>query len=479
MIDINALVRDSVRASAAWAGSALDVRAGWLAAIADAMDAHAEELVSIADRETHLGSPRLNGELARTTAQLRKFSLVVQEGAYLEVTIDHEDPADVPPRPDLRRMLVPLGPVAVWAASNFPFAFSVLGGDTASALAAGNAVIVKAHPGHRELSVRTAELAVEALARAGAPADSIRLIHSREEGVALIQHPGIAAGAFTGSIPGGRALFDQAAARPEPIPFYGELGSVNPVVITERAALERGEELAAGLAGSFTMGMGQFCTKPGIVFIPAGNDFPEWVARSAGAPDALMLNDRIRAAYVAGAEELAGNAGVTVVAGAAPAEGENPGPMVVRTSAAALISDQRLTEEVFGPLTLLVEYSSQEELGEAIAAVPGSLTGTIHAAEGEQTAQLVSALAPRVGRLLFEGWPTGVAVSWAQHHGGPYPATTSLFTSVGATAIRRFLRPIAYQSAPQAILPPALLDANPFQIPQRVDGELRLPAQRG
>src|SRR5690606_17008956 len=237
----------------------------------DQLDAHVDELVAIADDETGLGETRLRGEVARTTGQLRMFAAVVTEGSYLEATIDHAVPDATPPRPDLRRLLRPLGPVAVFSASNFPFAFSVAGGDTASALAVGCPVIVKAHPGHPRLSRRTADLVAEALAGAGAPDGTFALVEGFEEGLALVDHPAITAVAFTGSLGGGRALHDRAAARPAPIPFFGELGSINPVVVTADADAARGAELAAGLAGSFQLGAGQFCTKPGVVFVPDGS----------------------------------------------------------------------------------------------------------------------------------------------------------------------------------------------------------------
>lgn len=471
MSDISGIVDRAITASRGWADAVPATRSGWLRAIADRLDAHADDLVALADTETHLGSPRLRGELARTTAQLRKFGDVVDDGAYLEATIDHADPADVPPRPDLRRLLVPLGPVAVWSASNFPFAFSVVGGDTASALAAGNAVIVKAHDGHPALSRRVADLAGAALAEVGAPEHSIQLVHTRAEGVELVQHPGITAGAFTGSIPGGRALFDLAAARSEPIPFYGELGSLNPVVLTERAAIDRRDELADGLVQSFTMGAGQFCTKPGVVFVPRGSGFIAAVAdRITAVSPAPMLNDRIRSGFASRATAVVGNAEVEIVGGTLP-EDDAVGPLLLRVDARALRSEKdAVLEEIFGPATLFVEYDTEDELLAALSMVPGSLTGTIHAVDGEDVGVLVRAIAPRVGRLLFAGWPTGVAVSWAQHHGGPYPATTSVFTSVGATAIRRFLRPLTYQSAPELVLPAPLVESNPWGIPRRVDG---------
>ena len=454
-------------------------RAGWLNAVADALDANAAELVDIADAETSLGAPRLTGEVARTSGQLRLFARVITEGSYLEAIIDHADPAATPPRPDLRRILKPIGPVAVFSASNFPFAFSVAGGDTASALAVGCSVIVKAHSGHLRLSERTAEIVAEALRAAGAPEGLFALVHGRELGTALVQDPAIKAVGFTGSIPGGRALFDLATSRPDPIPFYGELGSLNPVVITAAALEARSAELAAGLAGSYTLGAGQFCTKPGLVFIPAGTQFASEVADASKDKPALgMLTTRIAEAYPDGLRTFASVEGVDIVSGSVDQDAVANGaaPVVFSTSAAKVLErPEQLLEECFGPTTILIEYTDQDELSAVLAKVPGSLTATLHAQPDEDIAGLAEQLSGLAGRVLFGGWPTGVAVNWAQQHGGPYPATTSLFTSVGATAVRRFQRPVAYQDAPEAVLHPALREDNPLQIPRRVDGELVLP----
>jgi NADP-dependent aldehyde dehydrogenase len=294
------------RAFAVTVASTAAERAAWLRAAADALDAARDELVAIADEETHLGTTRLNGEVARTIAQLRLFADAVLEGSYLEATIDRPDPTTTPPRPDLRRMLRPLGPVAVFGASNFPFAFSVAGGDTASALAAGCPVIVKGHSAHARLSRRTAEVVTDALLAAGAPVGIFGHVEGRETGVALVQHPEIRAVGFTGSLHGGRHLFDLAQQRPDPIPFYGELSAVNPVLITPAAIEARADELAAGLAGSFTLGAGQFCTNPGVVLVPAGSGFAERVGAAVAATSAApMLTDGIAAAFAEGVGGLA------------------------------------------------------------------------------------------------------------------------------------------------------------------------------
>jgi NADP-dependent aldehyde dehydrogenase len=465
------LVRDAPRAE----------RAGWLVALADALESDRAGLVAVARVETHLAAARLDGEVTRTANQLRFFAGVLAEGSYLEVTLDPADPSAVPPRPDLRRMLRPIGPVAVFAASNFPFAFSVLGNDTASALAAGCPVVVKAHPGHPELSRRTAALAVRALAGAGAPAGTFALVEGLAAGVELVRHPLVKAVGFTGSVRGGRALFDIAVARPEPIPFYGELGSVNPVVVTQAAAADGVDALAAGLVASFTRDGGQYCTKPGLVFVPAGTGFEDSVAAElADATAQPLLTDGIGQAYAVRSTGLAARGDAEVIwAGSGSGSGPGAAPVVIATSVDAfLAAADEFLEECFGPLTVLVRYRDRADLGRALAVLQGSLTGTIRHAAGEDVRSLAEALAPVAGRIVFNGWPTGVVIGWAQHHGGSWPATTaSLHSSVGATAIRRFLAPIAYQDAPQAVLPAELRDGNPLRVPRREDGRLVVPAE--
>lgn len=450
-------------------------RSAWLTAVADALDAAADELIPLADEESHLGIARLTGELARTTAQLRLFASAVVEGSYLEATVDHPDPSTTPPRPDLRRMLRPLGPVAVFSASNFPFAFSVAGGDTASALAAGCPVIVKGHSAHPRLSRRTAEIVAGALATAGAPEGVFGHVEGRETGVALVRHPEVRAVGFTGSLHGGRVLFDLASSRPDPIPFYGELSAVNPVLITAAALDARADELATGLAGSFTLGAGQFCTNPGVVFVPAGSGFAERVAAAVGQSAPVpMLSDGIAAAFADGLAGLAAHDGVDVVAGAAAQQPGTGSAVVLSTRTGTVLADPgALLAECFGPSTLVVEYDDVDDALAAIRSVGGSLTATVHAEPGEELGGILAVLTELAGRVLFAGWPTGVAVSWAQQHGGPWPSTTSIHTSVGVTAIRRFLRPVAYQDAPDAALPAELRESNPLGIPRRVDGVLQ------
>ncbi|MFC9693923.1 aldehyde dehydrogenase (NADP(+)) [Kribbella sp. NPDC056951] len=460
-------------AEAAGAATALGtaepaVRAGWIRAVADALDAAVDELVPIAMRETSLPEPRLRGEVGRSTGQLRMFADALVEGSLLEVVIDTADAAAKPvPRPDLRRVLVPLGPVLVFAASNFPFAFSVCGGDTASALAAGCPVIVKAHPGHPELSARTAAVMIEALRRAGAPDGSLGLIQGFDVGVVALKDPRITAAGFTGSVPAGKALHEIAVTRPEPIPFYGELGSLNPVFVMQSAIDARGKDIAAGYVGSFTLGVGQFCTKPGLLFLPAGHGLQDQLVEAAGGvASATMLNDRIKDTFDSGLDRLGKVDGVRVWSTGAAT-------LLQTTVPELLAREDEILEECFGPVSIVVEYDGIDELRTAIAAFDGNLTATLHAEESdnELATDLLPLLTAKAGRVLWNGWPTGVAVSWAQHHGGPFPSTVgSIHTSVGVTAARRFQRPVAYQDAPDAVLPAVLRDANPIGITRRING---------
>jgi NADP-dependent aldehyde dehydrogenase len=353
--------------------------------------------------------------------------------------------------------------VAVFAASNFPFAFSVPGGDTASALAAGCPVVVKAHPDHPQTSELAAATIREAAVKVGLPADVLTLIQGYQAGADLVRHPLIAAVGFTGSIPGGRALFDLAAARPSPIPFYGELGSLNPVLITERAAETRPAEIAAGLVASYTLGQGQFCTKPGLVLVPAGQA-GDALTRSAretaaeAAPGAL-LDARMREHFLAGFAARAAAPGVRTLAAAAAAPSDDA-PQAVRAGllevdAADLGGD--LLEECFGPVTVLVRYRDAADAETVLSSLGGNLTATLHAESGEpDAAAWLTRLSRFAGRVVFGGWPTGVAVAPAMTHGGPYPATTTPTTSVGGTAIDRWLRPVTYQTVPPELLPPEL-----------------------
>ncbi|MFC9535978.1 aldehyde dehydrogenase (NADP(+)) [Streptomyces sp. NPDC056975] len=442
--------------------------------LADAMEDRRADIVSLGVRETGLTRPRLEGELTRTVYQARVFADVVDEGGYLEATIDHAGDTPMGPAPDLRRLLVPTGPVAVFGASNFPLAFSVPGGDTMSALAAGCPVVVKAHDSHPALSVLVHGILSAAAGAAGAPAGTIGLVHGREAGARLVQHPAISAVGFTGSLDGGRALMRLIEQRPTPIPFFGELASLNPVIVTQAAAAARGEAFAAGLVTSLTGSGGQLCTKPGLVLVPHGPAGDALVDAAGAQPAAALLNARIRDGYEGTSAELRCVPGLRVVA-----EGEKPAgdgfavaPRLLTMQARDLARAQ--IGECFGPTTIVARYT-EAELVDVITGLPGSLTATIHSEPGEDVNVVVPALLPKAGRLLFDGFPTGVSVSWAQHHGGPWPATNTQHTSVGPTSIRRFLRPVTWQSAPAEVLPRELQDTY-TSIPRRVDGRLIVPA---
>jgi NADP-dependent aldehyde dehydrogenase len=460
-----------------------DTRIALLRAAADQLEAAGEEIIATGDAETALGVPRLTGELARTTGQPRALADEVADGGYLGIVIDHADGSATPPRPDLRRYKIPLGVAAVYSASNFPLAFSVPGGDTASALAAGCPVVVKAHPDHPATSELCGAALRRAAAQVGLPEDVVTVVHGFDAGVELIKHPLVAAAGFTGSIRGGRALFDAAAARPVPVPFYGELGSLNPVVVTEAAARERAAEIGGGLAASMTMGSGQFCTKPGLVLAPegeGGDELLDALAKKVGetAPG-VLLDARMREAFLAGVRERAELEDVTAPVAAGDGESNTVAAGFLTVPAGRLAEEgphDLLLEECFGPVTVVVRYAGDEQVAAVLSRLPGNLTATLHLSEAEgegdggQGARLLAAVTPLAGRVLINGWPTGVAVTPAQHHGGPYPATTSTSTSVGATAIERWLRPVTYQSAPEALLPPELREDNPLGLPRRVDG---------
>ncbi|WP_448616886.1 aldehyde dehydrogenase (NADP(+)) [Modestobacter sp. URMC 112] len=476
---------DRLCAAALAAAPALDAlgragRAALLRGLADALEARREDVVAVADRETALGPTRLNGELTRTCYQLRLFAEVLEEGSYLEAAIDHAGDTPMGPRPDLRRMLVPIGPVAVFGASNFPLAFSVPGGDTASALAAGCPVVVKAHGSHPATSQLCAGIMVEAARAAGAPDGTLAVVHGLQAGADLVAHPAVRAVGFTGSVNGGKALVEIIERRPDPIPFFGELSSLNPVVVTPQAARERAARLGRELVGSFTLGAGQFCTKPGLAFVPEGADGDAVLTAMADAvretPAPTLLNEGIAASYGRISSSLAELPGVSTVASGGEPQG--PGfqaaPLLLTTSAADL--PHEVTEECFGPVAVVARYDGEKALFSALEAMPSSLTATVLRGEGETDLPLAVSqeLRTRAGRLVYDAYPTGVAVSWAQHHGGPWPSTNSQHTSVGTTAIRRFLRPVTWQGAPPEVLPEELTE-DFTGIPRRIDGALQLP----
>jgi NADP-dependent aldehyde dehydrogenase len=459
-----------------------NARAAFLDRIADALE-QADRLLETANAETALPLERLTGERARTVGQLRMFARLVREGSWVDARIDRALPDRTPlPKPDVRRMLIPLGPVAVFAASNFPLAFSVAGGDTASALAAGCPVVLKAHPAHPATSELAARAIVGAANATGMPPGVFSLLHGRRHdvGIALVRHPLTRAVAFTGSLRGGRALFDVAVRRPDPIPVYAEMGSVNPVFVLPGALAERGDAIAAGLKQSVLLGVGQFCTSPGLTIGTDDEQFDRFVRQvetlMADAPAGTMLYPGLCEAYEAGVGRLSALDGVrTVRSSVAGDPRAQARPSLFDTAARTFLWHRELGEEVFGPSTVVVRCGSREEMEAVALQLDGQLTATIHGTPDDlaEYASLVSILEDKAGRLIFNGFPTGVEVCAAMQHGGPYPASTdSRTTSVGSAAIHRFARPVAWQNFPQASLPPEVQDGNPRGIWRHIDGEM-------
>lgn len=458
--------------------------ADFLDLVAAEIEGLGDELLTTADMETALGIPRLTSERGRTTNQLRAFAALLREGSYVEAIIDTALPDRKPtPRPDIRRMLVPLGVVAVFSASNFPFAFAVAGGDTASAWAAGCPVVVKGHPSHPATSELFARAIKAAIDKAGFPKGFFSLLQGAgvEVGQELVKHPVVEAVGFTGSLRGGRALFDLAAARPKPIPVYAEMGSINPVIILPDAIEKRGEAIAEGLVGSVTLGSGQFCTNPGLVLMIDSPQTQQFIAnatrRMAEGQAGVLLNERIEQGLVQTVAQTASKSSVKTLTGAQPiqTEGYCYANTVLQTSAAAFRADEGLQAEHFGPVTLFVLCDSLEDLEATLPCLHANLTTTIHAepSEMETARRLFALVQEKAGRLIFNGFPTGVEVVAAMQHGGPYPATTASWsTSVGMMAIKRFMRPVAFQNMPDALLPPALKNSNPLGIWRMVNNQL-------
>lgn len=477
--DVERAVAAAVKAAEFLAASSGADRARLLRAFADGLDAAAESLIERAMLETALTRPRLTGEVARTSGQLRLFAKVAEEGAWLNARIDMADPSRTPPKPDVRSVLRPLGPVVMFGASNFPLAFSVAGGDTASALAAGNPVIVKAHPAHPGTGELVGHIVNAAVGREGFPAGTFALLFDAgyEVGAALVQHPEIKAVGFTGSFRGGRALIDLAAKREVPIPVYAEMGSTNPVFVLPKALAERSAALAADLQASFTLGGGQFCTKPGMVFVEEqhGRAFVETLRSKVAAGGAFSL---LTAGIAKQFEhELAERRSLAKTLGAERGEGHAAQSVLFEVSAEKFFEDKRLSEEVFGPTTLLVQCDSKEQMMAAARGLEGHLTATILGTPEDlaEHAELIRILEQKAGRVIFNAFPTGVEVNHAMVHGGPYPATSDgRSTSVGSLAILRFARPVAFQGMPQFALPPELQDANPRKVPQLRDGVLAI-----
>jgi NADP-dependent aldehyde dehydrogenase len=461
-----------------------EARAAFLDRIGVEIEKLGEALLTAANLETALPIPeRLAGERARTIGQLRMFANLIREGSWVDARIDRAIPDRKPlPKPDIRRMLIPIGPVAIFGASNFPLAFSVAGGDTASALAAGCPVIVKAHPAHPATSELVARAIIEAVKATGMPDGVFSLIQSTSNAiaVALVQHPLTKAVGFTGSLRAGRALFDAAAARPVPIPVYAEMGSINPVFVLPGALRDRADAIAEGMKASITLGVGQFCTSPGLSVGVTDPHFARFVERLEelvrNAQPGTMLYPGIFKSYEAGVHRLSTLEGVRTTRCSATGVEQNAArPAMFETDSQVFLRHGELSEEVFGPSTVVVRCNSGEEMEAVARNLEGHLTATIHGtpADLDEHAPLVSILQDKVGRLIFNGFPTGVEVCASMQHGGPYPATTdSRTTSVGTAAILRFARPIAYQNFPQRALPAELQDANPRKIWRSVDGEM-------
>jgi len=452
--------------------------AAFLDTIADRIEALGDTLYARVRRETALPEKRVKGETARTTNQLRLFAEVAREGSWVDARIDRAQPDREPaPKPDLRRMLVPIGPIAVFGASNFPMAFSTAGGDTASAFAAGNPVIVKAHPSHPGTCELVGEAIVEAASQTEMPEGVFSLLHGEAElGQALVTHPKLAAVGFTGSAKAGRALVDAAAARPSPIPVHAEMGSVNPVVVMPKRAEREASTIGQTLAGSITLGTGQFCTKPGLIFAmddEATDALRDAIAGQLRECRGTMLSSAIYSAYANGLDQYEQDPSVTRVAGSDTAQGTNDtAAALFEVQAEQFLANPALAEENFGPSSVLVRCASRNQLQRALASLPGQLTGTLYAEQADEATSEATMLQDKVGRLLFGGAPTGVEVTHAMQHGGPWPATSDgRSTSVGTAAIYRFARPVCYQNAPRWMLPSELQDDNPRGVLRMVDGK--------
>lgn len=460
----------ALSASQSFSELPLPDRAVFLEALAEELESSSEAILASAGAETHLPELRLKGELARTCGQLRMFAAEVRTGRFLDAVIETADPLRQPlPKPDMRRLNFPIGPVAVFGASNFPLAFSVLGGDTASALAAGCCVVVKAHPAHPETSRIAAECAGRALVRLGLPSGIFSMVGGAgfHTGSELVLQPEIEAVAFTGSLSGGRALFDLCSGRPKPIPVFAEMGSNNPFVILPGAIQFRSEAIAKGLAASLTMGCGQFCTRPGLVLLIASPEAERFLSQLVAEFDAAPLHPMLSPAIEEQFKDNVEGDGKTSLSKA-------PDRYMARLTVLEFLKNPRFHHEIFGPSARVVLASDAAELLGCLEALRGQLTATLHAEPSDDLQPYLAILRGKVGRVIYNGYPTGLEVGRATVHGGPYPATTDArTTSVGTAAMHRFLRPVCFQDFPEDLLPPALRDSNPLQIPQTVNGVLR------
>ncbi len=454
-------------------------RAEFLEAIADELDALGDEFIALVCRETALPAGRIQGERGRTSGQMRLFAKVLRRGDFYGARIDLALPDRTPiPRPDIRQYRIGMGPVAVFGASNFPLAFSTAGGDTASALAAGCPVVFKAHSGHMGTAEWVANALIRAAQRTGMPDGVFNMIYGSGVGEALVKHPAILAVGFTGSLKGGRALCDMAAARPQPIPVFAEMSSINPVIVLPHALATRSETIARELAASVVQGCGQFCTNPGLVIGIRSEAFSRFIQQLAGhmgeQPAQTMLNAGTLRSYAKGLDALWVHQGIKHLAGSAQ-QGNQACPQLFKADVSLLLhGDEVLQEEVFGPTTVVVEVADQAQLTDALNGLHGQLTATLigEAHDFQQFSELTPLLEQKVGRILLNGYPTGVEVCDSMVHGGPYPATSDARgTSVGTLAIDRFLRPVCFQNYPDSLLPAPLKNANPLGIQRLVDGQ--------
>lgn len=480
--EINQAVEKAVAAFQQYRSKSGHEKAQLLDAIADEIVALGDALITRAMTETGLPEARLTGERGRTVGQLKLFATLLRDGSWVDARIDTADPERKPlPRPDIRSMHRPLGPVGVFGASNFPLAFSVAGGDTVSALAAGCPVVFKAHPAHPGTCELVGLAIQRAITKTNLHEGIFSMVHGRSTavGMALVKHPAITAIGFTGSFRGGKALFDEACKRENPIPVYAEMGSTNPVFILPGALKERNEKIAQELAASATLGVGQFCTNPGLVFMQQSSEEKAFIqALSKNISDiqsGVMLTGTIQQSFQKGIERLGSRKGVVIAAqGKKSDTGYHGNAHLLQSTVQSFLQDHTLEEEVFGPSTLAITADSREELLKAARKLGGHITATIIGTEEElkEYHDLVAILEQKVGRLLINGYPTGVEVCHAMVHGGPFPATTdSRTTSVGTAAITRFTRPVCYQNFPMALLPEELQNSNPLKIWRLVNGQ--------
>lgn len=480
--EINRAVRKANEAFQVYRNISGKKRAEFLVCITEEIIALDNLLIERCMVETGLPEARLLNERQRTVNQLNMFASYIKEGSWVDARIDYGDPERKPlPKPDIRSMQKALGPVGVFGSSNFPFAFSVAGGDTASALAAGCTVVVKAHPAHPGTSELVGRAIIQAVKKCNMPDGTFSLVHglSHEVGLGIVRHPLIKAIGFTGSFKGGKALFDEANARQEPIPVYAEMGSTNPVFILPGILHEKRNDIARDLATSVTLGVGQFCTNPGLVFIEASENAREFTSTFSklinDTPAGTMLSEGIRASYQQGITLFQTITGVDVLAsGKSTDSGFTASAHAFESDVRNFLTNPTLEEEIFGPSTLLISANNKNEILEAAQKLHGHLTATIHGTPDDliEYADLIQILEQKVGRLVINGYPTGVEVCDAMVHGGPYPATTdSRTTSVGTLAITRFTRPVCYQNFPEALLPNELRTDNPEQLWRLVNGK--------